>query len=160
MLPTYLSNVRKNTSKKGATKQYCSQISSVFKAEPVLILDSGCDQSVLSQGWKILPETVYEPPNCSGLKPALSTDGHVVKMKLGSAIATLLSLTGKPLCLLRVNQAYLSPLGGRESMLAEDQIREKGINIQKRKVNSLLESIGWKCPIEVHSTGCTSFLRL
>ena len=156
-LPSFLLKARECTTQEVASKQYCSTVASVFHGGPTLILDSGCDHTVVSQGWKVLPETLYVCPDHPGLTPALgNSDTAVVEMKLGSAISTVLSLTGEPVCIIRVNQAFVLSSGSSESLLSEDQLRTMDVHIQKRKIDSILTSTEWKQPLEVHSTGCTS----
>ena len=81
-------------------------------------------------------------------------------MSLCLHASTVLSLTGEPVCIIRVNQAFVLPLGNSESLLSEDQLRTMDIHIQKRKIDSILTSNEWKQPLEAHSTGYTSFFRI
>ena len=98
----------------------------MFSSGPTLILDSDCDHTIVSQGWNIIPSTLYVCPDHPGLTPALgSGDTTVVEMKIGSACSTVLSLTGEPVCIIRVNQAFVLPLSNSKSLLSKDKLHLK-----------------------------------
>ena len=87
----------------------------------------------MSQSWLILVNTLYESTKYSGLTPALgSKETTVVKMKVGSALSTVLSLTGTPVCIIRVNQAVVLPPGNSKSMLSEGQLHSMVMHVQKQ----------------------------
>ena len=157
-IPDYLLRSLRSNSRKGAIKNYVAKVKSVFSRDPVIIWDSGCDQSVLGRGWLPLNETLYTDEHCPGISPALNS--KIVKMPIGSAVTTLLDLNGKPVAILRVNQAFLDPQAGKESMISEDQAALAGWLLEKRLIDRRIINKDQGKSLEAHHTGCTSFLRI
>ena len=119
-LSSYLAELKNKLPHNEAVENYVSTTNEVSRAGPVLIMDSGCDQSVLGDGWLVDNSTRYKDPNTPGIRAAFESD--MTNMDVATAYSTFTTLSGEPLGIIRMNQALIHPVGGNESMISEDQM--------------------------------------
>jgi hypothetical protein len=106
-------------------RRYVENINKMLVGEPVGVMDDGADQSVLGTAFKILSRSGQDKAN-PGLIPAFSD--QLVGMEIGNGVSTVLGYNGEAIGLIQVNQGYIAP-DSRESLLATEQIKWNGINV-------------------------------